>query len=193
MTEILDQNSSPLTLRSPDLQENISPELFDFLPDLQREHIADSLQLLHYYQSCKEHTHIDGKQVHPLPDFYDHSFIVFPIAKAYEGFLKYYLFQFGVLSKHQYKSRDLRIGRILNPDLPQRFRDEEWIFDDVSQLCSPEMAQEMWQIWLTGRNHLFHYFPDERHVLSFTEAHAKVKEFLRVMEHALACQIQTQL
>lgn len=182
-----------LPLPSARLEDNLSPELVQFLPDMQKELIADSLQLWKYHSECRHEQELLGDRSKSLPDFYDHSFIVFPIAKAYEGFLKYYFFSIHVISKQKYSSRDLRMGRVFNPDLPEKFRDEEWIFDDVSRLCSRQMAQEMWDIWLTGRNHIFHYFPDERHIISFEEAGALVKEFMHVMERSIACQIQGRL
>jgi hypothetical protein len=180
-------------LPSARLEDNISPELLHFLPDVQKELIADSLQLWRYHNDCRNEQELVGDNAKSIPDFYDHSFIVFPIAKAYEGFLKYYFFSVHVISKERYMSRELRIGRVFNPDLPEKFRGEEWIFDDVSRLCSHQMAQEMWDIWLTGRNHTFHYFPDNRHITTFEEAGALLKQFLHVMERALACEIQTRL
>lgn len=181
-------------LPSARLEDNISPELLRFLPDMQKELIADALQLWRYHSECRETQEVaGGMSAKPLPDFYDHSFIVFPIAKAYEGFLKHYFFSVHVITKERYASRDFRIGRALNPDLPERFRTDEWIFDDVARLCSRQMAQEMWDIWLSGRNHIFHYFPDDRHVVSFEEAGKLVDQFLHVMERSIACQIQIEL
>lgn len=187
-----DQCMTKNLLVSARLEENISEELMRFLPDMQKEFIADSLQLLEYHFACQHQEEAGVAAAHQMPDFYDHSFIVFPLAKAYEGFLKYFFFQMHIITKEQYHSHKFRIGRSFNPDLPEKFRDNEWLFDDVAKFCSREMALEMWDIWLTGRNHLFHYFPDERHVLTLDQARKKVQEFLHVMERALACKIQTQ-
>ena len=57
--------------------------------------------------------------------FHDYSYVVFPAAKAYEGFIKQFLLDSGLLIASQYESRHFRIGKSLNPDLPERYRDEE--------------------------------------------------------------------
>jgi hypothetical protein len=100
----------------------------------------------------------------------DYSFIVFPAAKAYEGFLKDYLLKTGLLSQETYQSRRFRIGRALNPDVPQNQRDEFWLYDDLAHSCGKDVARQLWDTWLECRNHVFHFFPGEKSTLSLEKA-----------------------
>ncbi len=123
-------------------------------------------------------------------DYSDYSFVVFPMAKAYEGFLKRFFLELQLISRETYESRRFRIGRAFNPDLGQNLRDEWWIFDDVAQVCGLELAREMWQAWLECRNRVFHYFPTEHRPLSLAAAEAKLRQLIMVMEGAVRCQQQ---
>lgn len=120
----------------------------------------------------------------PIKDF---SFVVFPIAKAYEGFLRDYFFQVGLIPEREYQSKHFRIGRSFNPDLPNRLRTEEWIFDDVANACSPEVARNLWQAWIEGRNHLFHYYEHGRYSLTYEAAVSRIWQLIEAMEEALEC------
>jgi len=51
--------------------------------------------------------------------YHDYSFVVFPLAKAYEGFLKKVLVEMGLSDKETVYGRHFRIGKSLNPDLPK--------------------------------------------------------------------------
>lgn len=123
-----------------------------------------------------------------IADLSDYSFIVFEMAKAYEGFLKKYFLQFGLISKRTYQSKRFRIGRALNPDVRPQHRDEDWIFDDVVKKCSRELANELWNTWLQCRNRVFHYFPGgTQTTLSFSEAEKKVEIVVQAMKNAMTC------
>lgn len=120
--------------------------------------------------------------------FLDYSFVVFPMSKAYEGFLKTYFLQNGFISESMYQSKRFRIGRVLNPDLRQASRDEEWLFDDVEQLCGPLVARELWDTWLSCRNRVFHYFPDHPNKLNLEQAGQALEQVFTVMQKAISCQ-----
>jgi hypothetical protein len=120
--------------------------------------------------------------------FLDYSFVVFPMAKAYEGFLKSYLLDNHFISETTYKSKRFRIGRVLNPDLRQSHRDDEWLYDNVEELCGPKIAREMWDTWLTCRNRVFHYFPDRPNHLTLEQAGHYLETIFTVMEKAISCQ-----
>ena len=53
-------------------------------------------------------------------NLHDYSFVVFPMAKAYEGFLKKLFFDLGLINKRQYQGDRFRVGKSLNPNLPTR-------------------------------------------------------------------------
>jgi len=47
----------------------------------------------------------------------DFSFLVSPIAKAYEGFLKDLFLKIGIITENDYSSDRFRVGKTLNPSL----------------------------------------------------------------------------
>ncbi len=112
----------------------------------------------------------------------DFSFIVFPMAKAYEGFLKKVLLDLNLISHKVYYGRRFRIGRALNPDVSLKQRDKWWLYDDLTRMLNEELAQEIWQTWLQCRNHVFHFFPDGGKALSFDEATGCLNKMQDVME-----------
>lgn len=124
--------------------------------------------------------------------FLDYSFVVFPMAKAYEGFLKSYLWQFGLISEASYRSRKFRIGRALNPDVSLRQRDEDWIYDDLIRMCGPDVARQLWETWLTCRNQLFHYFPSSTQGVTLVQAGKHIEVIFDVMQRAVACAVKHQ-
>lgn len=150
----------------------------DFLTPELRMGVEDSLQLLEHVRS------LDSEKDLPVSDY---SFVVFPMAKAYEGFLKLYFRRHNLLNEKHFQSRHFRIGRSFNPDLPRKFKDDVWLFDDVANLCGPDLARRMWEVWVDGRNHLFHFFPDGKYQLTLSEAEVLVNRFLKLMEEALTC------
>ena len=46
----------------------------------------------------------------------DYSYLVFPFAKAYEGFLKKLLLDLQLIKESEYHGDRIRIGRVLNPN-----------------------------------------------------------------------------
>jgi len=122
----------------------------------------------------------------------DYSFLVFAAAKAYEGFLKYYLWRAGLIDEATYKSKRFRIGRAINPDVSFAQRDEHWLYDDLARNCSLELAKQLWQTWLECRNQVFHYFPGKINKISLLEAQIKVKKITAAIEAAVLCQEKTR-
>lgn len=120
-------------------------------------------------------------------EFADYSFIVFPMSKAYEGFLKRYLNRTGLLSQEVYEGNRFRIGRALNPDLSDHYQDEDWFYDDIERECGKLIGREMWQTWLTCRNRVFHYFPKKDHFLSLDQAYSHLVMLIESMDHLSSC------
>jgi hypothetical protein len=125
----------------------------------------------------------------PDPEMVDYGFVIFPAAKVYEGFLKSYFYHMGMISKGSYLSEHFRIGKALNPDLPLRFRDETWLYDDVSQVCNELTAKQLWQAWKVGRNEVFHYNGNggDRY-LSLLEAEERLRVIEAAMQAAIRCE-----
>lgn len=159
-----------------------------FLEPQQRELVEDSQHLIQTFRCLHRSIDCPCQAAEAAATISDYSFVVFPAAKAYEGFLKLFFWRMHLISDQEYQGRGWRVGRSFNPDIPRRFRDDDWIYDDVQQLCNPELAGHLWQMWLDGRNHLFHFFPRDRYVLNLEQAAGLVSRIEAVMEEALACE-----
>lgn len=122
---------------------------------------------------------------------HDFSFIVFPLAKAYEGFLKKWLFANHLIDENDYLSDHFRLGKALNPSLEKRFRDRDYVYDKIVANCSdPHLADRLWDAWKQCRNLVFHYFPNHQHFLSTAaEAQARLDQLDSVMSAALETKI----
>lgn len=117
--------------------------------------------------------------------FHDYSFVVFPIAKAYEGFLKKLFFDLRFISEADYKGKRFRIGKALNPFLEKDLRDRESVYDKIVKYCGgKKLADKLWDAWTNGRNLVFHWFPEEKRVVNFNEAQDKVKLIIEAMDMA---------
>lgn len=149
--------------------------MFTYLDSWQQQQVRLAFTLWQREQAT--HTH-----------FIDYSYIVFPMSKAYEGFLKRFLLDLKLISKETYLSKRFRIGRALNPDVRTSQRDEFWLYKDVEDLCGPILARELWDTWLTCRNRVFHFFPDRETGLSLEQAGHYLRILFEVMEKALSCQ-----
>lgn len=119
----------------------------------------------------------------------DYSFLVFAAAKGYEGFLKHYLFQIGLINEDRYYSQRFRIGRALNPDVKTVQRDEHWLYDDLARECSEELASTIWLAWLECRNHIFHYFPGKNTRLTLDEALGRINQILLAVQATQECSL----
>jgi len=117
---------------------------------------------------------------------YDYSFIVMPAAKAYEGFLKQWLFDLGLISRKTLERDRFRIGKALNPELEKvrRLR-RACLYDEISQKCSQETALTLWQTWKECRNRLFHYFYKEQQAFTLKEAEQRLNQIVETIELAL--------
>jgi len=115
----------------------------------------------------------------------DYAFVVFPAAKAYEGFLKKLFLDMGLISRQQYNSDHFRIGRALSPNLPKRYR-SGWVYGRLAEFCDGDkLPEEMWEVWKMGRNRTFHFFPHRLGNISLMEAKSIVEGIARIMDKAL--------
>lgn len=115
--------------------------------------------------------------------FGDYSFIVFPAAKAYEGFLKKTFLDMGFISENDYYGKRFRIGKALNPSLESQFRDAESVYDRIIGRCGgKELADKLWNTWKTSRNMIFHWFPSEKNKISLEEANQRILLVVEAMD-----------
>ncbi len=130
----------------------------------------------------------------------DYSFIIFPFAKVYEGFLKKLFLQIGAINEYQYTDDRWRVGRALNPQLEKEYRHTESVYDRLVGYCGShgtsqgeKLAEALWQAWKKGRNQVFHFWPGRSKQLSLEEAREIVSEIEAAMERALGeCRINGQ-
>jgi membrane protease YdiL (CAAX protease family) len=120
----------------------------------------------------------------------DYSFIVFPAAKAYEGFLKKLFFDLGLISRTQFSGERFRIGRALNPAILRDYPQES-IYEKLSRYCGgEEISARLWRTWKNSRNLVFHYFPDKENLISFSEAKSRVNEVVEAIDYSFqSCQV----
>jgi hypothetical protein len=124
-------------------------------------------------------------------EFHDYAFIIFPAAKAYEGFLKTIFFDMGLISDKDYFGKRFRVGKALNPALEKRYRKKEGVYDRLINYCGgKELPDVLWETWKQGRNMLFHWFPNERNAIDFQEAKEIFNKILMAMDLAFVrCEI----
>lgn len=107
----------------------------------------------------------------------DYSFIVSPMAKAYEGYLKDLFLKIGVITETDYESDRFRVGKTLNPSLRyKRFSVFQKLADYHER--GEELAEILWDAWKYGRNEIFHYFPNSIKNLSRQEAEDRISLLL---------------
>ena len=123
-----------------------------------------------------------------MSNLHDYSFVVFPIAKAYEGFLKKLFLDMGLISQSQYVGEHFRIGKALNPNLPKRYR-SGWVFGKLVESCGggADLPLRMWEAWKRARNRIFHFFPDHHEFIGLKEARELVTGVSEVMGEAMNC------
>lgn len=110
----------------------------------------------------------------------DYSFVVAPIAKTYEGYLKDFFLKVGIIDQFSYESDRFRVGKTLNPSL--RYKNYS-IYQKLTELSDKgeEMAELLWDAWKFGRNKIFHYFPNDFKNLNRNEAEDRIALLLRAI------------
>jgi hypothetical protein len=144
----------------------ISPELVAeakrYLSPSQDDLVNDVIVVL----KTLEHDHIN-----------DYSFLVSPISKAYEGYLKDFFLKTRIINQYDYESDRFRVGKTLNPSLRyKRFS----IYQKLANLNEEGevLAEKLWTAWKYGRNEIFHYFPNKLKYLSRQEAEDRIAMLL---------------
>ncbi len=114
----------------------------------------------------------------------DYSYLVFPFAKAYEGFLKRLFLDLELIREDEYYGDDIRIGRMLNPSFVKEHGN---VFDKVCSRAGNghETAELLWDTWKIGRNQVFHYFPHNFRKLTQKEAVEVINKIISAMAHAV--------
>lgn len=142
-----------------------------YLDESQGELLRESFLLLKREEAAKDRWH-------------DYAFVVFPAAKAYEGFLKKLFLDMGFISNEQYQGDRFRIGRALNPSLEPALRWES-VYDRLAKgKGGGVLPEQLWQTWKNSRNLLFHWFPWHKNAITLAEARERVEMIVAAMRVA---------
>jgi hypothetical protein len=114
----------------------------------------------------------------------DYSYLVFPFAKMYEGFLKQLFLDLGIIEPDDYASTHFRIGRALSPTLVDHLGKHS-VYGQLCHKYAEALAIELWQAWKEGRNMVFHYFPHNYRALSRIQAGEAIRLILTAMNDAV--------
>lgn len=115
--------------------------------------------------------------------FHDYSFVVFPAAKAYEGYLKKIFLDVGLITEKDFYGKRFRIGKALNPSLNKRLRAKVGVYDKLIEYCGGEkVAKTLWITWKECRNLTFHWFPNEKNAIELDEARECISKVITAMD-----------
>lgn len=125
--------------------------------------------------------------------FNDYSYIVFPAAKAYEGFLKKLFLDLGFITSEDYYGKHFRIGKALNPSLEKEIR-HEGVYDKIVSFCGgKDLADNLWETWRVCRNLTFHWFPNEKNAITYAEAGERLEIIVGAIDQAFnECQMSNK-
>lgn len=112
--------------------------------------------------------------------FKDYSFLVFPFAKSYEGFLKQLFLDVGFITHLDYISNHFRIGKMLSPNMKEKLG-EKSLYIQIERSITTEFAEEVWTTWKLHRNEIFHYFPHNIKAITYAEADTMIKVITHTM------------
>lgn len=127
---------------------------------------------------------IEDRKKHPSEHLSDYSYLVFPYAKLYEGFLKQLFLDIGAIGEREYASDHFRIGKALSPNLA-RLLGQKSAYAYISRRHSDGLALRLWNTWKKGRNLVFHYFPHNVRRLSLHEAVTTTQGIVDTMNEAI--------
>lgn len=146
--------------------------LWQYLSPDQRQLAADGQAL------------IEDRKLHPTQQLSDYSYLVFPYAKLYEGFLKQVFRDIGVITETAYHSDHFRIGKVLSPNLVRRLGARS-AYTWIAKKYGMSLADTLWTTWKQGRNLVFHYFPHNVRRLTYEEALDLVHQITSVMDEVV--------
>lgn len=152
--------------------------------------IAQDSRLWLYLSPFQRNLVVDGTllindcNIHPKEHLSDYSYLVFPFAKLYEGFLKQLLFDLRIIGTREYKSDHFRIGKALSPHLVGRLGIHS-AYGEIAKRHGDTLAEQLWDAWKEGRNLVFHYFPHNYRALTFDEAKERIDGIIGAMKSSV--------
>jgi len=146
--------------------------LWQYLSETQKQLASDGELLL------------EDRDRHPNEHLSDYSYLVFPYAKLYEGFLKQLFLDLSVISQREYESKHFRVGKVLSPNLVRRLG-ERSAYGHIAKRYGKSLADTLWNTWKQGRNLVFHYFPHNVSRLNLLAAKALVEMIILTMTESV--------
>lgn len=150
----------------------VGSRLWQYLPDEQRVLLRDGEFLL-----ADSVHHADQEPT-------DYSYIVFPYAKLYEGFLKQLLRDLDIIEDQDFFSEKFRIGKVLSPNMMRRLGRNS-VYGILQHKYGRALADDLWHTWKEGRNQVFHYFPNNYRALTLAQATEIVTRIVKTMDEAV--------
>jgi len=128
---------------------------------------------------------VEDRHHHPNEELSDYSYLVFPFAKLYEGFLKQLFRDLTIITEREYESTHFRLGKVLSPNLVRRLGGRS-AYGSISRRYGQGLADMLWNTWKQGRNLVFHYFPHNVRRLTLEEALQLIEMIVRSMTDAVS-------
>lgn len=147
-------------------------DLWGYLSDTEQQLAADGMLL------------IEDRDRHPNEKLSDYSYLVFPFAKLYEGFLKRLFLDLGIITPREYNSAHFRLGKVLSPNMARRLRGRS-AYQTMAHRYGAELADRLWRTWKEGRNLVFHYFPRNVRKLDMSQAMHTLQLIIDTMNDAV--------
>ncbi|OGM80407.1 hypothetical protein A2434_02100 [Candidatus Woesebacteria bacterium RIFOXYC1_FULL_41_14] len=116
--------------------------------------------------------------------FHDYSFVLFPAAKAYEGFLKKIFLEMGFITEEDYYGKHFRIGKALNPSLTNELGEQSVYVKIIKHCKGRPLADHLWETWRLCRNVPFHWFPNEKNAITLPEARERIEMIVNAIDEA---------
>lgn len=146
--------------------------LWAYLSSGQRELVNDGALL------------VEDRAKHPDERLSDYSYLVFPYAKLYEGFLKQLFLDLNIIRQPEYLGEHFRVGKVLSPNLVRVLKAKS-AYAQLTKAYSSELADMLWHVWKQGRNMVFHYFPHNLRRLTYNEAEKIIEDIISAMTYAV--------
>lgn len=127
---------------------------------------------------------VEDRALHPNEHLSDYSYLVFPFAKLYEGFLKQLFRDLDIIGDREYRSDHFRIGKALSPNLVRRLWTHS-AYGQIEERFGKDLATRLWHTWKEARNLVFHYFPHNIRALTQEEAVQLIELLTQAMDEAV--------
>ena len=114
----------------------------------------------------------------------DYSYLVFPFAKLYEGFLKQLFLDLGVISEKEYNSEHYRIGKSLSPNLVGRLRARS-AYRQIQDRYGKESGHKVVAYLEKRKKYGISLFPGYLRALTHEAAQAIVHQMVDTMNDAI--------